>query len=73
MKSQAGQATVEYVLVAAAVLITLAAVSVGGRRYCVDNVAGDLGAQECKSIGGAMTAALRESVEEVTFLVNLPF
>jgi hypothetical protein len=73
MKRQAGQATVEYVFVAAAVLMTLVVVSAGGRAYCLQNLSGDRSATECKSLGRATTAALKQAVEEVTFLINLPF
>jgi hypothetical protein len=68
-----GQASVEYIVVATAVLISIAVVSLAGQRACVQNMAGDASASDCKDIGRAVAATLKKSVEEVTYLINLPF
>lgn len=73
LASQRGQAAVEYVVVAAAVLISIAVISYAGQRACIESIAGDTNATECKDIGRAVGSALKKSVEEVTFLINLPF
>jgi uncharacterized protein (UPF0333 family) len=75
LRGQRGQASVEYIVVAMAVLISIAVVSAVGQRACIQNMAGDTSAAaaECKDIHRAVGASLKKSVEEVTFLINLPF
>ena len=71
--SESGQASVEYLVVAVSLLIAFAAISVAGQQACIDNMAGDLKTADCKNIGVAVGSALQKTVEEVTFLINLPF
>ncbi len=68
-----GQASVEYIVVATAILIALAVISTAGRQACVDNFAGDLRLADCQSIGTAMSLTLQQTVEDLTFLINMPF
>lgn len=72
---EAGQASIEYLVVAMGVLISIAVVSVASQRACVQNMGGDTATAQadCKDVPRAVGSALRKSVEEVTFLINLPF
>lgn len=75
LKTRRGQASVEYLVVAMGVLISIAVVSFASQRSCIQNMGGDTDSAHaaCKDIPRAVNAALRKSVEEVTFLINLPF
>jgi hypothetical protein len=70
---QRGQASIEYLIVAMSVVIALVAISIAGRQHCVESFGGELGSADCDSIHSAVGAALTRTVEEVTFLINLPF
>lgn len=72
-KGERGQASVEYLVVAMGVLISIAVVSVAGKRACIQSMGGTATEQNCKDIPRAVSSAFKKSVEEVTFLINLPF
>ncbi len=61
LRSKSGQATVEYLVVIVAVLIALAIIG-----FVLQPTAS-------AGVGGAILASLGATVEEVTFLINLPF
>ncbi len=73
LTAQRGQASVEYLVVVMGVLISVAVVSVASKRACIQNMGGDATTTACKDIPRAVSSALKKSVEEVTFLINLPF
>lgn len=73
LRSKAGQATVEYLVIAIGVLIALVAFEISGRLYCMNGFKGTLSADSCESLPSIFNAVLQKTVEEVTFLINLPF
>lgn len=73
LRGQAGQATVEYIVVAVGVLIALVAFEIGGRLYCMNGFKGTLSPDSCSSLPSLFNALLQKTVEDVTFLINLPF
>lgn len=68
---QAGQATTEYIVIACGILVALAAIKFTAGAQCIKNHAGDLAA--CDSLVETVNSAFRASVEDVTYLINLPF
>lgn len=73
LSSQSGQATVEYLVIAIGVLIAVATLDVAGRAYCINGFRGNLTADACRSLPSLFESLLRRTVEDMTFLINLPF
>jgi len=76
-KGEAGQASVEYLVVAVGMLIALVVLATIGGEQCIDTFGGEtsdkLGSLECKDVTKSVGRALTATVEELTFLINLPF
>ncbi len=72
-RSESGQATVEYVAVAVALVVALMGLSAAGQQACTKNLSGGVTAADCKTLPGALGVVLKKSIEEITFLINLPF
>lgn len=70
---KSGQATVEYLVIAVGVIIALAALEVGGRLYCINGMKGKLDNLKCESLPSLFHGVMQKTVEDVTFLINLPF
>jgi len=71
LKSQSGQATVEYLIVCTAIVVAGLVITVGAQSKCVTNIKGDL--TNCTSANEAVQSAFRKNIEDITFLINLPF
>ncbi len=68
-----GQASVEYLVVAAGVVIALVVLSVAGRNACLEGMALTPSAGGCQGLEAAVGSVLQQTVEDVTYLINLPF
>lgn len=68
---KSGQVASEYLVVAVGVLIAVFAVSAGAEYHCIKNGTGNL--ETCKSLTHSVGSAFKNSVEDITFLINLPF
>lgn len=66
-----GNAATEYVLLAAVVVAILGGVSQGTEHYCIKNLGGSL--VQCNSVPRAVALAFEASLEDIAFLINLPF
>ncbi len=77
LSREAGQASVEYLVVAVGVLIGLVVLTTVQGERCIDTFGGELidkvATVECKDVGRSVGTALQATVEELTFLINLPF
>ena len=70
---ESGQATVEYLVITIGVLIALAALSIGGKIYCINGFNGELSRDACDSLPGVFNGVMQKTIEDITFLINLPF
>jgi hypothetical protein len=70
-RGERGQAAAEYIAIVGAVLIALGSLSAVAKHQCVKDMTGALA--DCETLPGAVSAAFRSSIEEITFLINLPF
>ena len=68
---QRGQATSELLLLVIAITFAVVGIEQGARHYCIEYLAGEL--KECEGGLKAVSMAFTSAVEEVTFLINLPF
>jgi hypothetical protein len=68
---ESGQAAAEFIVVIGAVIVALGAISGAAKYQCIKNAAGDL--DKCDSLPNAISSAFKSSVEEITFLINMPF
>jgi hypothetical protein len=73
LQARAGQAVVEYLVIATGVLIALGALSVGGEMYCLNGMGGKLSRDACENLPAVFHGVMQKTVQDVTFLINLPF
>lgn len=68
---QSGQVSTEIIAIIGGLLIAVGSLSFAAKKQCIKDMTGTLA--DCDSLPSAVNAAFRRSIDEVTFLINLPF
>ena len=72
-KSEAGQATVEWLGVAVALVVAFIVLTAAGQQACTRNLSSGVTAEEFRTLPQAFGVIFKRAVEDITFLINLPF
>lgn len=73
LRSQAGQATTEYLMTITSVLLALGVLAFSGKQRCADLVRDHSSVEQCRAISGAFQQVLRMTLDDVVTVINMPF
>ena len=71
LRSRTGNTVTEYLLITSVIVAILGGISHVAGQKCIRNLSGELG--ECESLPELIEQSFQESVEDISFLINLPF